>query len=390
MTRNYMSRGKPREAPRFLFVGMHDVQGIATIRDQVETWCRLSRYRFDLFNFWGMDSPAGIALPASLDLNAYDGVLIHCTVSYTPRNLEGLDRDLPVKLRDYRGLKMMMKQDEHYMPWLVADFIGRARLDLVITMAPLSQVAFFYPPARAGTPRYLAGLTGYVTDEMARMTSPSLERRRIDVGYRGSLQHWNFGRLAWEKAEIGERFREVAQREGLIADISSRWEDRIPGTAWFDFLRGVRAVLGVESGASIIDYEGEVERLTQEYLARNPRATFEEIFTKVLKSFEGNGDYRTVSPRHFEAAACRCVQVLYEGDYRGIFVPERHYIPLRRDFRNVDDVVRQLRDLRRCQRMADTAFEEVIAGGRYSYRSFVAEFDAAVGELLASRRTRLQ
>ena len=49
-------------------------------------------------------------------------------------------------------------------------------------------------------------------------------------------------------------------------------------------------------------------------------------------------DLRTISPRHFEAAAFRVCQVLFEGRYAGVMEPMRHYIPLRKDFSNFDEV----------------------------------------------------
>jgi hypothetical protein len=228
-------------------------------------------------------------------------------------------------------------------------------------------------------------ITSFVTREMTRQRSPSLRRRPIDVAYRGSLQPWNFGRLAYEKAEIGERFREAARPHGLAVDISSRWEDRHFGRAWTDFMCRSRAVLGVEGGASIVDFTGEVERETREYLQRFPGASFENLWQAILRRHEDNCYYRTISPRIFEAASCRCVQVLYEGDYSGVLTPGRHYIPLRRDFTNVDDVIRQLHDLEQCQSMVELAFKEIVLDPRYSEQAFVDAFDAELSAALAAK-----
>ena len=43
------------------------------------------------------------------------------------------------------------------------------------------------------------------------------------------------------------------------------------------FFRVCRAVLGVESGASIIDYDGSLERKVDEYVAEFPDASFELV-----------------------------------------------------------------------------------------------------------------
>jgi len=213
---------------------------------------------------------------------------------------------------------------------------------------------------------------------MLDMQYPPLDGRPIDVGYRGSLQPWNFGRLAYEKWEIGERFTAAAVRYGLRLDISSKSEDRFFGRAWFDFLGRCRATLGVESGSSIVDFTGEIEAACQEYLKAHPLASFEEVFDTILAPHENNVPNRTVSPRHFEAAACRTLQILYEGDYRGIFVPWRHYIPLRRDFSNLDDVVRALRDTALGKEITERAYEEIAANPAYGYAAFVKLLDDAI------------
>jgi hypothetical protein len=67
--------------------------------------------------------------------------------------------------------------------------------------------------------------------------------------------------------------------------------------------------------------------------------------------------------------------VLHDGFSGGILEPDRHYIPVRKDYSNADEVVAKIRDAAYCRELADRAYSELIASGRYSYRSFVARFD---------------
>lgn len=385
LVRDFMGRKDPDRRPeRLLFVALFDPDGIPTIREQVEKWCGLSQFGFDLLNLWGLREGPRFRIPGDLRMDAYDGLVIHCTTAYNVDTLNALDQSLSQGIAGFRGAKAVMKQDEHFRTLRTAEFLGSRGFHLVITMTRPSEHLRFYPRDLAGSLRFLPGLTGFVTEEMRTMRAPPLVERPIEVGYRGSLQPWHFGRLAWEKREIGEHFLERSARFGLTTDISSRWEDRFNGAEWFRFLCRCRAVLGVESGAGIVDFDGEAERLTQFYLAGRPDAPFEEVFREVLRPFEDNCYYKTISPRHFEAAACRCVQVLYEGDYAGIFHPNVHYIPLRRDFANIEDVVRQLRDVDRCALIAEQAFSDVLLNPEYSYERFVERVDQALSELFAS------
>jgi hypothetical protein len=377
----------PGKAPstRLLFVASFDPEGLKSISENIREWCQTSRFRFDLLNLSDFPGRSGLTIPGWIDLKVYSGIVLHCTTSYSPENLNTLDRRIRTKFSEYEGLKILMKQDEHYRAHEIASYVKSQRFDLLITLAEPDRVREIYPRERIGDVDFLFAHTGYVSQEMRQIGAPPLSARPVDVGYRGSIQPLNFGLLAFEKREIGDRFSVVCAEKGLTHDISSRWEDRFLGDAWVEFLCRIKATLGVESGASIVDFDGEVERKVKDFLRSHPAARFQELYASVLKPYEDNAYYKAISPRHLEAAACKTVQVLYEGRYSGIFHADRHYIPLRRDFTNIDDVVRRMRDIPRCQDMVDCAFEEVILDPHYSYDAFVSEFDDRVAQMLAAK-----
>ena len=372
-------------ATRLLFIANFDPNGLKTISENIEEWCRTSRFSFDLINLFDFPGRGGLTLPGWVNLADYSGIVVHCTASYSPADLGTLDRKLRTSIAGYQGLKILMKQDEHYRAAEIAGYVKSRGFDLLITLAEPHRVREIYPKERAGDVDFLFAHTGYVSEELRRLSAPSLAARPVDVGYRGSMQPLNFGTLAYEKQEIGDRFAEICRNRGLSHDISSRWEDRILGDAWIAFLCRIKATLGVESGASIVDFDGEIERMTRAYLRSRPSAPFPELYENVLKPHEGNAYYKAISPRHLEAAACKTVQVLYEGHYSGIFQPDRHYIPLRRDFSNIDDVVARMKDLPRCQEMVDQVFEEIVRNPRYSYETFVTALDERGVHLLATK-----
>ena len=93
-----------------------------------------------------------------------------------------------------------------------------------------------------------------------------------------------------------------------------------------------KCVLGVESGASIIDFNGEIEKVVDTYVDKNPTASFEKKYALFLHKYEGSLKLNQISPRCFEAAALRTVMILFEGNYSGILKPNRQYIPLKKDF----------------------------------------------------------
>ena len=378
---------KGKRPQKILLIAWFDPKGLSTILENIQMIGQMSRFRFDLLNLYGLDCSKGLELPHKTRLDRYDGIFIHCTLAYGVPNLLSLDRRMTQKIADYPGLKIMMKQDENVRTNEIIEYLSSRRFDLLLTCVPPQSVAKVYPPSKLPGLHFLHTLTGYVSDHMRQLPFTQQGDRPIDIGYRGSIQPFWFGRLSYEKLAIGEAMREVCTRRGLACDISSRWEDRFMGEAWFGFLGRIKAVLGVESGASIFDFDGQIETRCKEYLSTHVGATFKEVFDALLAPHEGNVYYNQVSPRHFEAAACRTVQILYEGKYSDILIPGRHYLSLGRDLANVDEVLQTLGDRARRVQITEQAHAEIICNDRYHYRSFVNSLDDEIESLLASKST---
>src|SRR6185295_10312129 len=137
---------------------------------------------------------------------------------------------------------------------------------------------------------------------------------------------------------------------------------------------------GVETGVSIFDTEDVVREECERILTANPTTTFDEILEQVLAPWENKIYYRTIGPRHFEAAAFRVCQILFEGEYSGILQPMVHYIPLKKDFSNFDNVIQLLSDRAIREELTENAYRDLIASGRYSYAKFIDVFDKELEE----------
>jgi hypothetical protein len=171
-------------------------------------------------------------------------------------------------------------------------------------------------------------------------------------------------------------FYEKYSRQESRLDIDVSENGRLYGEDWYRFLSRCRAVLGVEAGVSIFDIEDKVRHACEGFSGTQPEASFSDIENRILKEWENNIFYRTISPRHFEAAAFRTCQILFEGKYSGILEPMVHYIPLRKDFSNIDFVMDTFLNNTERQRIQDNAYRDLIASGRFSYRRFVEAFES--------------
>lgn len=338
----------------------------STVLEHASSFQRYSRLRVVELN-----THAG--LPPGLRGVSFDAVILH--YSLFGMAAYNLDDDFRAYVRNTDAYKVAFFQDEYTRCGRRFEFLDEHGIDCVYTCLEPDQFDDVYGRYTSVT-ALRHTLTGYVSDGLlraaARFGKPDSERT-VDVGYRGRPLPAYLGRGSQEKDEIGRRFSELARETGLRLDIKGAEADRLYGSAWYRFIANCRCALGVESGASAFDLEDEVLAEYREYVARGLEPSVDDLQT--LRHWDGKVHLRTVSPRHFEAAAFRVCQVLFVGRYTGAMEPMRHYIPLCKDFSNFDQVVSLLRDPEVRRELCDNAYRDLIASGAYGYARFVAGVD---------------
>jgi hypothetical protein len=333
------------------------------------------------FKVWAVDAELGF--PEALKRYEFQIIVLHYSL------FGWLPFFLGEEFLEYLGesrnsYKIVFFQDEYrYWPER-SEVLNRLKVDCVYTcIEPEYYEATYWKYTRV--PRLVTYLPGYVSEEMVKwggeVFKPDRERR-IDVGYRGRQSYDYMGKAAREKHEIGTRFLELACGLGLTMDIASEESKRIYGKEWLAFLGECRAVLGVEAGASIFDIDNVVMPQYQKMVAEKPDITFEEVYQRLLYQYDGKGVYyRTMSPRVFEAAAVRSCQILFEGRYSGILKPMVHYIPLKKDFSNFDEVIGMYRDESIRRELTENAYRDLISSGQFRYQQLVEGVDRNLSEM---------
>lgn len=374
---------------KILLLCFYEPAGVSTVPENIAFFQDLSQFPVTVVNLCEhRQSLDGLELPPTFNINRYSAVVIHNTVSYNIDNLRSIDRLLPAKLKDYDGVKILLKQDENYRFREVASYIGEIGFDVVFTCLPEEEVEKVYPRAVVGGVKFIRMLTGYVTPTLRKFRSGSANRP-IDIGYRGSVQPLDFGRLAFEKRKIGDDVNALLRDRGLRLDISNRWEDRIGGIGWLTFLSSCKATLGAESGASVFDLDGDLavrcKRATEKLGEFSLDHEYAEAYLEYLADLEGNVKYNQISPRHFEAIATKTLQILYPGEYSSIIKPGLHYVPLSRDYSNVDEVLGWVLDDSRRADITSRAYEEVMLNRNNWIESFIKIVDAEISGFLDAK-----
>jgi hypothetical protein len=282
----------------------------------------------------------------------------------------------------HNSYKIAFLQDEHrYWPERAA-FLNKYGIDCIYT---LLEEKWFDDTYRKKTnvKQLIYNIPGYVSveiEEMAQKYYKPDSNRTVDVGYRGRRLPYYMGLGSQEKHYIGSEFKKKAAHLDLIMDIETEEEKRIYGQDWPIFLSNCKAVLGVEAGVSVFDINDNVRPRYAKMVSGNPDysfpdVSFEEVYNSLLKPYEDRIYYRTISPRHFEAAALRICQILFEGKYSGILKPMKHYIPLKKDFSNFETVIQLFKNRKVRREITENAYIDLIASNKYSYKRFVENFD---------------
>jgi hypothetical protein len=314
--------------------------------------------------------------PRKLDLNRFDIIVVHYSICLLG-TFYLVDKTKKA-IKKFKGLKILFIQDEYRRIDAFHREIINLEFDILYTCVPNAEIEKVYPSALFPTLRKINTLTGYVPANLLMENPPLLKDRSVDVGYRARKVPFWLGSLGAEKYKIADEFYAHTKCYKLISDISYKEKKRLYGCDWINFITSCKTMLGVESGSSVFDFSGEIEKKVEQYQLYHPSVSFETIHDLFLKNYEKKIILNQISPRCFEAIALKTVLILYEGSYSGILQPWQHYIPLKKDFSNIKTVVKFIKSVDQLQIISDRAYQEIALNPMYSYKNFINKFDEIV------------
>jgi len=373
-------RAQSRPALNVLMLYDDNSTHVSTVAEHLEGFRKHSRHRFFFLpatEFVGLADAKG----AELDLSCYDALAIHYSVRVSVP--DHLSAGIAAAVATYRGPKLLFAQDEYDNVETTRRWMERLGIDALFTNVPQESLDFVYPRDRFAKVDFIPTLTGYVPEDPSidAFAMPMAERT-LRIAYRGrSLPH-QYGALGREKYMIGLDMRRLALARGLAVDIEVAEGKRIYGADWYRFIGSARATLGTESGCNVFDFKGELRRLARQH----KDMPFEAFAERYLKGHEGLVKMNQISPKIFEAIRLRTALVLFEGEYSGAVRAGEHYILLKKDYSNVEDVFAQLEDISVLEAMTERAYRDVIVAGRYSLRRFVEGVDDYLSRRAMGRR----
>jgi len=304
------------------------------------------------------------------DLNEYD-VLFH---SYCARLcFEGyVSESYQSAVVRFRGLKIIAVQDEYDNTASLHAAIRKLGFHVLLSCIQPEFLPLVHPRSELPGVSIFHVLTGYVSERLLHRSfdvRPLSERTTL-VAYRGRDIGAKYGRLGFEKYEIGRRMLQECAQAGIVCDIAMDEASRIYGDAWFDFVGSGRTMLGSESGSNVFDFDGGLSAAIDRFVKQNRRPPQYGELQDIIAPIEKWFDVGQISPRVFECALMRTPMILFRGSYSNAIEADVHYIALEKDFSNAQDILSRLDDIAYLQGFADRAYDKLVGSGEYSYSVF--------------------
>lgn len=325
-------------------------------------------------------------LTAETSFSAYDAIIVFWDVYIIGKSILPIVAD---HIAQAEALKILFLQDEYRDVTQYQAMAARLGINVICTCVAEADHERFYPQSSIPTLQACyTVLTGYVPAYLETAPPDLTTPRPIEIGYRARDLPYELGDLGQEKTIIATRFQQISAQYGLASDISTLESARIYGADWVTFLRSSRLTLGTGSGASVIDFTGEVGRQVRAYRTRYPKATYAEVKQRFFAELDGKLVIDTISPRFFETTGCGNTLVLHEGPYAGILIPDRHYICVKKDYSNLDEVLAKIADHAYCRQLAQQAYDDLIASKQWNYATFIRWFDGMLAQHVTAPRAR--
>ena len=338
--------------------------------DNFECFEKYSHHRIHYCNI-------AYGIPRYIAKRDYDLIFIHTSIPSILRWTDFSFEKLVGKMQSvihHPAPKVLFCQDEFFKMGLVVKLIERMNVSHVFSVANQDQWDTIYGGIDKQNVTIHSVLTGYLDSQIvSKVQSIAPPPRNIDLGYRATNVPAWLGRHGKLKVDIAKIVDTHAKKMGLVTDIklASQQSDYIHGFDWYRFLLQCKGVIGVEGGSSLLDVDGSLVKTVESYSQKHPSASYEEIESKCFRGMDGNLKLFALSPRHLEACLTKTCQILVEGDYNDILKPNVHYIPLKKDFSNLDEALEIFSHEEKRQEIVQNAYRDIVESGAYTYEAFV-------------------
>ena len=292
-------------------------------------------------------------------------------------------------IKHSNACKIALPQDDYDCSSLLDDWMVEWKIDRIYTVCPENWNVLY--PKSSKNIQIKLGYTGYISDSWINLwQSPKLQQQReIDVSYRARKLPANFGSLGRLKWQIADLFLESVKDDSTLnLDISINPKDIISGDSWHSFIENSKFCLTTASGSSLLDPWNHIRHCVNSFLAKQPKATYQQIEEHCFSGLDKKYVFTAISPRNIEAALAETVQIATPGSYSGLMLPYEHFIPLEEDCSNINEVILMMNDSNLVNKIKKQCKESILSEPRLRQKYIVNEI-ISFAESEATRRNIL-
>lgn len=253
-------------------------------------------------------------------------------------------------------------------------FCEHLNIKLLVTMTPNPVVHALYRE-RLGC--RITNIPSAGLDKNIFYPTADRQERPIDIGFRAEDDPLYLGHQ--ERRTIAEFFIKSAYAYNLKVDIAVGTGGRFTPTEYALFLNRCKGQIATEAGTDYFSLSDHVRNLVNDHVKKHSEASLQTLKGMFFSKYE-SVPARMISGRIVEAAGTKTVQILFEGRYNDYFKPDVHYIALKKDFSNFDEVMEKFCDENYCRSLTDNAYE--VAVKELTYEKLIDKFYEALAPIL--------
>jgi hypothetical protein len=257
-----------------------------------------------------------------------------------------------------RGKLVMFIGNEYALMDEKIAFMGNVHADLVCSQLPLDAARYLYGESGAGMVVHMP----HAMNPKQYTVLPDCGRN-TDIGFVGDIYPPFIGDR--ERTDFIEWFESHGASYGLICDIRRK---RTAREEWCRFLNGCKAVIGAESGTYYLNERGKLLDRARLYCLANPQADFAHVYDRFYREQPRIISGKAISSRHFEPIGTKTCQILLEGSYNGLLLPDVHYIAVKADYSNIGDAIERFKDETYCSTIIEQAYDHAMSHHTHAHR----------------------
>ena len=290
-------------------------------------------------------------------------------------------------LENKNSYKIGLPQDDYWCQEIRDEWYSR-NLDMIVSVFDKKQWPILYPKSIKNGLKIIRGHTIYLTpNKFKKIEGIPFKKRENDIVYRTVGYPFFPNKFGMMKSQIGEMMYKKHQND-LRLDISNREKDLIFGHKWITFLSNSKAVLGSNSGSSVIVRNHKHMR---DLLAQKEKYTVSDLWTFEKDFFEKSDrgyELTDISPRNIEAAMTKTLQVLIDGEYGGILRKGEDYFALNEDLSNTEELIQLLNNQKKTEKITNSCYNRIKNSKTLNSDNLIKRIEKHIAEFVKKKDRR--